>query len=165
MYILIYNMYLYRERDFPGGSDNKSICLQCRIPRFDPWFWEDPLEKEMATRSGLLPWKIPWTEEPGRLQSTGAAESQTWLRDFTFFLSIHTHTHTYPCMYIFGFPGGATVKEPTSQYRKHKRHRFDPWRRKWQPIPVFLPGESHGQRSLGGYSPWSFKQSNTTDAT
>ena len=34
-----------------------------------------------------------------------------------------------------------------------------PWRRKWQPIPVFLPGESHGQRSLMGYSPWGCKQS------
>ena len=33
---------------------------------------EDPLEKEMATRSSILAWKIPWTEEPGRLQSTGS---------------------------------------------------------------------------------------------
>ena len=34
--------------------------------------WEDPLEKEMATHSSTLAWKIPWTEEPGRLQSTGS---------------------------------------------------------------------------------------------
>ena len=34
--------------------------------------WEDPLEKEMATHSIILVWKIPWTEEPGRLQSTGS---------------------------------------------------------------------------------------------
>ena len=33
--------------------------------------WEDPLEKEMAAHSSILAWKIPWTEEPGRLQSTG----------------------------------------------------------------------------------------------
>ena len=33
--------------------------------------WEDPLEKEMATHSNILAWRIPWTEEPGRLQSTG----------------------------------------------------------------------------------------------
>ena len=32
-----------------------------------------------------------------------------------------------------------------------------PWRRPWQPTPVFLPGESHGQRSLAGYSPWSHR--------
>ena len=33
-------------------------------------------------------------------------------------------------------------------------YHCDPWRRKWQPTPVFLPGESHGERSLAGYSPW-----------
>ena len=37
-----------------------------------------------------------------------------------------------------------------------------PWRRKWQPTPVFLPGESHGQRSLVGYSPWGNKESDMT---
>ena len=37
-----------------------------------------------------------------------------------------------------------------------------PWRRKWQPTPVFLPGESHGQRSLVGYSPWGHKESDMT---
>ena len=40
-----------------------------------------------------------------------------------------------------------------------------PWRRKWQPTPVFLPGESHGQRSLAGYSPQGYTESNTTEAT
>ena len=39
--------------------------------------WEDPLEKEMATHSSTLAWKIPWTEEHGRLQSKGVAKSQT----------------------------------------------------------------------------------------
>ena len=34
--------------------------------------WEDPLEKEMATHSSILAWRIPWTEEPGRLQSVGS---------------------------------------------------------------------------------------------
>ena len=38
-----------------------------------------------------------------------------------------------------------------------------PWRRKWQPIPVFLPGKSHGQRTLVGYSPWTHKESNMTE--
>ena len=38
-----------------------------------------------------------------------------------------------------------------------------PWRREWQPTPVFLPGESHGQRSLVGYSPWGCKDSDTTE--
>ena len=39
----------------------------------------------------------------------------------------------------------------------------DPWRRKWQPTPVFLPGESHGQRSLVGYSPWGRKELDTPE--
>ena len=39
----------------------------------------------------------------------------------------------------------------------------DPWRRKWQPIAVFLPGKSHGQRSLAGYSPWGGKESDRTE--
>ena len=43
---------------------------------------EDPLEKEMATHSSILAWRIPWTEEPGRLQSMGS-QSQTRLNDFT----------------------------------------------------------------------------------
>ena len=38
-----------------------------------------------------------------------------------------------------------------------------PWRRKWQPTPVFLPGKSHGQRGWGGYSPWGHNESDTTE--
>ena len=45
---------------------------------------EDPLEKEMATHSTILAWRIPWKEEPGRLQFTGSQKSRTWLSDFTF---------------------------------------------------------------------------------
>jgi len=58
-----------------------------------------------------------------------------------------------------GFPGGARGEEPVCQCRRHKRLKFNPWiriipwRRAWQPTPVFLPGESHGQRSLEGCSP------------
>ena len=65
-----------------------------------------------------------------------------------------------------GFSGGSVIKESTCQC---KRRRFDPWigkipwRRKWQPTPVFLPGKSHGQKSLVGYSPWGHKESNTTE--
>ena len=41
----------------------------------------------------------------------------------------------------------------------------DPLRRAWQPTPIFLPGESHGQRSLVGYCPWGRKESDTTEVT
>ena len=49
--------------------------------------WEDPLEKGMAAHSSALAWKIPWTEEPGRLTVHGVAKSQTGLSDFTHSLS------------------------------------------------------------------------------
>ena len=55
------------------------------------------------------------------------------------------------------------------QCRRHRRRRFGsqfgkiPSRRAWQPTPVFLPGESHGQRGLVGYSPWGCKESDTTE--
>ena len=55
---------------------------------------------------------------------------------------------------------GVPLPSPTCQCRRHKRCWYDswvrkiPWRREWQPTPVFLPGESHGRRSLVGYSPW-----------
>ena len=44
-----------------------------------------------------------------------------------------------------------------------RRRRFDPWGRKWQPTPAFLPGKSHGQRNLVGYSPWGHKELDTTE--
>ena len=49
--------------------------------------WEDPLKKEMATHSSTLAWKIPWTEEPGRLPLVvqGVTKCQTLLSNFTFF--------------------------------------------------------------------------------
>ena len=68
-----------------------------------------------------------------------------------------------------GFPGGAKGKEPACQCRRHKRCGFDPWvgkipwRRKWHPTPVLLPGKSHGQRSLVGYSPWGREELDTTE--
>ena len=64
-------------------------------------------------------------------------------------------------MYLYmvkGFPGGASDEEPTCQCRRCTRHGFNPWvgkipwRRKWLPSPGSLPGKSHGQRSLVGYS-------------
>ena len=58
-----------------------------------------------------------------------------------------------------GFPGGASGKEPTCQCSRLSRLGFDPWvgkipwKKTWQPTPVFLPGESHGQTNLAGCSP------------
>ena len=104
--------------------------------------WEDSLEEGLTTYSSILAWRIPWTEETGGLQSV---ESQRAGHNWA------TFTH---------FTLGSSGKEPSCQSRRCKRCEFDPWARKmpwrraWQLTPVFLPGESHGQRSLTSYSPW-----------
>ena len=86
-------------------------------------------EKAMATHSSTLAWKIPWTEEPGGLQSMGSLRVG---HDWATSLSLFTFMH---------------------------------WRRKWQPTPVFLLGESQGQGSLVGCRLWGRTESDTTEAT
>ena len=75
-------------------------------------------EKAMAPHSSTLAWKIPWMEEPGRLQSMGSLRVRP---DWATSLSLFTFMH---------------------------------WRRKWQPTPMFLPGESQGWGSLVGCRLW-----------
>ena len=74
---------------FPGSSDGKvSACSVGDLGSIPGW--EDPLEKEMATHSRILAWRIPWVEELGGLQSMGHKESDTIEQfHFTFtFLSL-----------------------------------------------------------------------------
>ena len=62
-----------KPRGVPGGSDTKeSACNAGDRPRFHPCGWEDPLEEGMTTHSRILAWRIPGTEEPGGLWSTGS---------------------------------------------------------------------------------------------
>ena len=83
----------------------------------------------MAPHSSTLAWKIPWTEEPGRLQSMG---------------SLRVGYDCATLLLLFSF-----------------MH----WRRKWQPTPVFLSGESQGQGSLVGCRLWGRTELDTTEAT
>ena len=83
----------------------------------------------MASHSRTLAWKIPWTENPGRLQSMGLRRVG---HDQATSLSLFTFMH---------------------------------WRRKWQPTPLFLPGESQGQGSLVGCRLWGRTELDTTDVT
>ena len=70
-----------------------------------------------------------------------------------------------------GLPVGSTVKESTCRCRRQKRLRFGPWvgkipwRKAWQPTPLFLPGEFYEQRNLAGYSLLGHKESDITGAT
>ena len=72
-------------------------------------------------------------------------------------------------LYNLDFPGGSDGTESACGRFSCGRPEFNPWvgkilwRREWHPTPVFLPGESHGQRSLVGYSPWGRKESDTTE--
>ena len=93
----------------------------------------------MATHSSTPAWRIPWTEEPGGLQSMGLQRIREG----------HDRV-TFTCTFL------ETVKSLPAMQETWVRSLGweDPWRRKWQPTPVFLLGESHGQRSLVGYSLW-----------
>ena len=62
---------LYIYKDFPGGSGGKASACNAGDPG-QSLDWKDPLEKEMATHFSTFAWKIPWTQEPGRLQSMGS---------------------------------------------------------------------------------------------
>ena len=65
-----------------------------------------------------------------------------------------------------GFPGGSDGKESACNMGDLgliPGSGRSPWRRPWQPTPVFLPGEFHGQRSLTSYRPWDHKESDTTE--
>ena len=64
--------------------------------------WEDLLEKEIATQSSILVWKIPWTEKPGRLQSMGS-QSQTRPSDFTWNLKLSFYTWHHMMFVFLGF--------------------------------------------------------------
>ena len=125
---------------------------------------EDPPENRMATHSSILAWEIPWTEKPGGLQFMGWQRIRhDWATKH-----IHTHTHTHTHRVIWDFPE-ASGEESACQCRRLNRCGFSPlvgkipWRRKWQPSPVFLPGEPHGQRCMVGYSPWGHKELDTTE--
>ena len=132
----------------------------------------------MATHYSILAWKIPRTEEPW-WQSTGLQKSATRPRDWSPTTCNHLHLH----LLLRSFQtikgdinsGPNTHQELPCWPRQETiclqctRPRFDPWvgkilwRREWQPISIFLPGESHGQRSLAGYSPWCRKELGTAE--
>ena len=70
---------------------------------------------------------------------------------------------------VLGFPAGTSGQESICYAGDPVRCGLDPWvkkvpcRRAWQPTPVYLPGESHGQKSLAGYRPWGLKELDMTE--
>ena len=119
------------------------------------------LEKEMATHSSVLAWRIPGIGEPGGLPSMGS----------------HRVGHNWSDLAAAAADKGRVsqealvVKNLSANAGRCKRCRFNPWigmipwRKAWQPTPVFLPGDSHRQRSLAGYIPQGHKESDTAEET
>ena len=148
-------------RKIKSATVSPSICHEVMGPdaMIRSLGQDDPLEKGMATHSSILAWRIPRMEEPGRLQSMGCKELDTTKLLTLFYTHTHTYIHMHTHKYVLSW--WLSGEEPVCQCR---RCRFDPWirnipwRRKWQPTPVFLPGKPHGQRSLVGCSPWGCKR-------
>ena len=117
---------------FPHGWLPLTPLISSHLVSVRPFFISSStlkLEKAMAPHSSTLAWKIPWTEEPGRLQSMRLRRvGHNWANSLSLFT-------------------------------------FMLWRRKWQPTPVFLPGESQGWGSLGGCHLWGSTESDTTEVT
>ena len=86
-----------------------------------------------------------------RIKVMGWSFYRMHLNSFCFIKCIH---------FPMGFPGGSVVMQ---KMQVHSWVGKIPQRRKWQPIPVFLPGKFHGQRSLVGYSPWGHKEYDMTE--
>ena len=80
-----------------------------------------------------------------------------------------THTHTYTLFFLritipAGFPGGSGDSLPAKWETWVQSLGWkDPWKKEWQPTPVYLPGEFQGQKSLVSYSPWGCTESNMTE--
>ncbi|CAM9784256.1 unnamed protein product [Rangifer tarandus platyrhynchus] len=107
--------------------------------------WEDPLEESMATHSRIPAWRTPMCRDDWWATVQGVAESDTTER-------LRTAQNMLP-----RWPGGKESTCPAGDLGSSWVRKI-PWRRKWQPTTVFLPGKSHGQRKLTGYSPWGHKR-------
>ena len=117
---------------------------------------QNPRAKSLRTGAGSSEWRTLYSG----MNLQGTSQGGKWC-------SLDHFPPSYSCWGLLFdepecFPGGASGKEPDCQCRRCERCGFDPWVRKifpWrrraqQPTPVFLPGESYGQRSLVGYNPW-----------
>ena len=130
---------------------------------------EDLLEKEMATHSSILAWRIPWMEKPGRLQSM---ESQRVGHDWATSPSpsIHKNDTIWHLSFSFWVTSFCMIISKCIHVAANSTTSifygwvvFHCWRRPWQPTPVLLPGKSHGRRSLVGCSPWGREESDMTE--
>ena len=134
-------------------------------------------EKAMAPYSSTLAWKIPWTEEPGGLQSMGSQRvGHDWMTSLSLFTFMHWRRKWHP----------TPVLLPGKSHRQRSLVGCSPWgrwgsdtterlhfhfslscigKRKWQSTPVLLLGESQGRGSLVGCRLWGHTESDMTEMT
>ena len=96
---------------FPGGSEVKMSAAMRKTPVWS-LVREDPLEKEMATHSSILAWRIPWMEEPGRLQSMGSQRvGHDWTTSLSLFflLLLLCPQVCSVCLHLYSFPAGPFI--------------------------------------------------------
>ena len=171
---------------FPGGSDVKASACNAGDVGLIPGSRRSPGE------GNGNPLQYSCLENPmdrGAWQATvhGVAKSRTWLSDFTS-LIFNFISEVLSCSFVWkvffhlliclilcvcicvldilGFPGYSDGKESSCQCRRPRFNpwiRQIPWRREWQPTPVFLSGKFHGQRILMRYSPCGHKASDTIE--
>ena len=153
-------VYVWRMWGSGDASGQEPACQYRRL-RNTSLGRDDPLEKGMATHSSILVWRIPMDRGAWQATVQRVAKSQKWLKQ----VSMHAWDLS---VFFFTTASESTI---TSKWRlsgkesawQCRRPGFNPWvykipwRRDWQPTPVFLPGKSQGQRSLVGYSPWGCK--------
>ena len=114
--------------------------------------WDDPLEEGMETHSSILAWRIPMDQRAWHAAVHGVTKSQTPDTDKAQQWEFWDSEMALVVKNLLVKAGDIRDAGSIPAFR-----RF-PWRRELLPPPVFLPGESHGQRSLAGYNPWSRKQ-------
>ena len=127
------------------------------------------LEKLMTPHSGTLAWKIPWMEETGRLQSMGSQRvGHDWTTELEKAMATHSGTLAWKIPWMEE-PGRlqsmGSLRVGHDWATSLSLFTFMHWRRKWQPTPVFLPGESQGWGSLVGCRLWSHTELDTTEVT
>ena len=130
---------------------------------------EDHLEGDMTTHSSIFACRIHWTEESGRLWSrTSQKIGQDYRTKAEKAIEPHSSTLAWK------IPGTGEPGRLQSMGSRRVGHdcatsrslfTFMHWRRKWQPTPMFLPGESQGRGSLVGCLLWGRTESDTTEAT
>ena len=98
-----------------------------------------------------------WSEGRNENKEADTLQVSFWTEHRTFIFYLHTHIHVGLPWRLYGKESAHSARAPDSIPGKTS------WRREWQPTPVFLPGEFHGQRNLAGRSPWGCKELDTTE--